>query len=310
MIYLAPIQGFTDFIYRKAYSTLFPEVDKYFIPYISLKNNQILNKYKREILPENNPQQNVIPQILAKDSDEILFLSKYLKDFGYKEINLNMGCPYPMVTTRTKGSGLLPFPDLVKNMLTDFFEKNEIKLSIKLRAGLNSADEIEELIPVLNEFPLNEVIFHPRLAKQLYSGDIILDSYKYALKNFKHKLVYNGDLFSVDDYNFAKQQFPITNNWMLGRGILQNPFLPSEIINSAITKDDKIERLKSFHQLILDGYFENMDNDGNVLNKMKQFWSYFSFVFPQQKKVFKTIKKTRNIIDYKTKTKSIFLELY
>lgn len=310
MIYLAPIQGFTDFVYRKAYSALFPEVDTYFIPYISLKNNDILNKYKREILPENNPQKNVVPQVLAKDSKELQFLTEFLKDFGYTEINLNMGCPYPMVTNRTKGAGLLPNPDLLKRMLTDFFEKNEIKLSLKLRAGLNSADEIKQLVPVLNEFPLTEVIFHPRVARQLYSGDINFEAFNFANNYLEHKLVYNGDIFSVENYAAVQQQFPKINDWMLGRGILKDPFLPMEIKNNTISDSDKIERIKEFHRLVFEGYSENMDNEGNVINKMKQFWSYFSFVFPNQKKTFKTIRKTKKISDLQSKVQTMFLELY
>ncbi len=310
MIYLAPIQGFTDFIYRKAYATIFPEVDTFFIPYISLKNREILNKYKREILPENNPQKNVVPQVLAKNSSELQFLSHVLNDFGYKEINLNMGCPYPMVTNRTKGAGLLPDSDLVRTMLNDFFENNKIKLSIKLRAGLNAADEIKQLIPVLNEFPISEVIFHPRIAQQLYSGDIDLEAFNFVNSNLKQKLVYNGDIFSIDDYNNLQQQFPEINDWMLGRGILKNSFLPLEIKNISISEDDKIERLKTFHRLIFEGYSETMDNEGNVINKMKQFWSYFSFVFPNQKKTFKIIKKTKNISDLQSKTQALFLDLY
>lgn len=310
MIYLAPIQGFTDFIYRKAYSTLFTDVDTFFIPYISVKNNEIINKFKKEILPQNNLQKMVIPQVLAKDSNELLFLSKILKNLGFKEINLNMGCPYPMVTNRNKGAGLLPHPEKIREMLSVFFEKENLKLSIKLRAGLTSPNEIEQLIPILNEFPLTEIIFHPRIAKQLYKGEINESAFHFTLKNLKHKLVYNGDIFSMPDYSRYKQHFPKINDWMLGRGILMNPFLPTEIKQISISKSEKIEKLKEFHQLIFDGYSAKMDNIGNVLNKMKQFWIYFSYNFPNQKKTFKTIKKSNNITDFNRQGQKAFLSLY
>ena len=310
MIYLAPIQGFTDFVYRKAYSQLFPEVDKYFIPYISVKNNQILKKYENEIILQNNPQKYVIPQVLAKDENELVFLSALLEDAGYNEINLNLGCPFPMVTNRGKGAGLLPYPEKLKSMLVRFFERSNLKLSIKLRAGLNSPNEIENIIPVLNDFPLTEIIFHPRIAKQLYKGEIIDSAFQFAQKNIKHKLVYNGDIFSLSDFNELRNQFPETDNWMLGRGILMNPFLPAEINSIKISLDEKIEKLKEFHQLIFEGYAKTMDNTGNILNKMKQFWSYFSFSFPNQKKVFKGVKKSKNLADYSVVTQKAFWELY
>ena len=90
-IYLAPLQGFTDFVYRKAYSEIFQGIDAFFIPYISVKNNQILKKYEKEIDLENNPQIRVIPQVLANSADEMLFLSEIVKEKGYNEINLNLG---------------------------------------------------------------------------------------------------------------------------------------------------------------------------------------------------------------------------
>ena len=310
MIYLAPLQGFTDIVYRKAYSEVFQGIDKFFIPYISVKNNQILKKYGKEILPENNAQKVVIPQVLAKDIEELIYLSKLLHNLGYNEINLNLGCPFPMVTKRDKGAGLLPHPEKIKTMLAGFFEHSTFQLSIKLRAGLNSFEEIKKVIPVLNEFPLTEVIFHPRIAKQLYKGEIDPLSYQFATENLKHKLVYNGDIFSLADFNKNKNKFPETQEWMLGRGILMNPFLPSEIKHILVSENEKIERLIEFHRLIFEGYSETMDNLGNVFNKMIQFWSYFSFSFPNQKKVFKGIKKSRNLATYNQETKKAFFSLY
>ncbi len=89
-----------------------------------------------------------------------------------------------------------------------------------------------------------------------------------------------------------------------------NPFLPEEIKNISISADDKIEKLIEFHQMIFEGYSEIMDNTGNVLNKMKQFWSYFSYSFPNQKKVFKAIKKVRKLNDYNAVIQKAFFSLH
>ena len=310
MIYLAPIQGFTDFVYREAYSQLFTNIDTFFIPYISVKNNKIIKRYEREIIKNNNPQKSVVPQVLAKDTDEMLFLSSLIEDTGYNEINLNLGCPFPMVTNRGKGAGFLPHPEKLRTLLSGFFENSNLKLSIKLRAGLNSPKEIESIIPVLNDFPLTEIIFHPRIAKQLYKGEVNDSAFEFAIKNLEHRLVYNGDIFTLTDYEKCQQKFPETDNWMIGRGVLMNPFLPVEISNISVSNEERIEKLKEFHRLIIEGYTETMDNAGNILNKMKQFWSYFSFSFPNQKKVFKAIKKSRNLDDFNQKAQKAFFDLY
>jgi len=308
-IYLAPLQGFTDFVYRKAYSQIFQYVDAFFVPYISVKNNEVLKKYLKDIRPENNPQIRAIPQVLASDAEEMLFLSEILHQKGYSGINLNLGCPYPMVTNRGKGAGLLPHPESLKEILSAFVEKTNLRLSVKMRAGLNSANEIEQVIPVLNQFPLTEVILHPRIAKQLYEGEILHSAFEFALRNLKHPLVYNGDIFSVDDFKQCVKKFPAIDTFMLGRGILMNPFLPAEIKNIEIKPNEKSEKLKEFHNLIFKYYSETMDNEGNVINKMKQFWIYFSFNFDNQRKCFKLIKKVNGISKYQSVINLILREM-
>jgi tRNA-dihydrouridine synthase B len=296
--YFAPLQGFTDFVYRRGYSQVFSGIDAFFIPYISVKNNEILRKYEKEVLHANNPQTRVIPQVLAASSDEILFLSNYLSALGYTEINLNLGCPYPMVTKRGMGSGLLPYPDKIEQILTAFFKNSDLKLSVKMRAGLASATEIEKVVPVLNQFPLSEVILHPRIAKQLYSGEIIESAFEFAAASLKHRLVYNGDLNTVDDYHRIYQKFGQTNCFMLGRGVLMNPFLPAQIKGFGLSETEKKEKLAEFHNLVFEEYLKVMDNPGNALNKMKQFWIYFSYNFPEQRKCFKLINKANGLNKY------------
>ncbi len=309
MIYFAPLQGFTDFVYRRTYAAVFGEIDAFFVPYISLKNNSVLPKYIKEVRPENNRQQRVIPQLMAKNGGELLKLAMLLKQYGYNEVNLNLGCPYPMVTNQGKGSGLLPYPEKVRGLLTEFFEKQDLQLSVKLRAGLISEKEIELIIPVLNEFPLKEVIFHPRIAKQLYSGEIIENAFKFATRHLTHKLVYNGDVFTRMDYENRKQMFPEIQSWMLGRGVLMNPFLPAEMNGQVYSENEKREKLRLFHTSILENYLEIMDNEGNVLNKMKQFWFYFSCNFANPKKAFKAIKKSKDLMKLKTESQGLFAQL-
>ncbi len=308
-IYLAPIQGFTDFIYRKAYAAVFSHIDAFFIPYISVKNNTILSKHKRETALNNNSQKRVIPQVLAKNTDEFLFLSSYLKTTGYNEINLNLGCPYPMVTKRGKGAGLLNNTYEIEKMLDSFFAQTDLKLSVKLRAGLISPDEIKTVVPLLNRYPLTEVILHPRIAGQLYKGAVNEWAFRFAVENLKNKPVYNGDIFSVEAFEKRKLLFPETEKWMLGRGVLMNPFLPAEIKNRSFTDEERATKLKEFHRLMYEGYTETMDNPGNVINKMTQFWSYFSYSFPNQKKIFKAVKKAKSEESYNEAVRKAFYSL-
>ncbi|MBN2636190.1 MAG: tRNA-dihydrouridine synthase family protein [Prolixibacteraceae bacterium] len=293
------MQGFTDAVYRKAYNEVFSGIDAFFIPYISVKNNELIKKYAKEILRINNQQERAVPQVLAANTNELLYLADLLVRQGYTEINLNMGCPYPMVTNRGQGAGLLPDPDKIRVMLEVFFRNFDVSLSVKMRAGLNSTKEIENVIPVLNDFPLSEIIVHPRVAKQLYSGTIAIDAFDFATQNTRHTLVFNGDILSVSDFEKIKKSWPAIRHFMLGRGVLQNPFLPVEIKNQQLSADERKLKLIEFHQRILEYYTEWMDNEGNVLNKMKQFWIYFENNFSNEKKLMKRITKIRSLTNYK-----------
>lgn len=309
MIYLAPLQGFTDFVYRNAYAKLFKGVDKFFTPYISLKNKQLAKKYLKEVFPENNKNLDVVPQVLVESKDELRILSDLLRDYGYSEINLNLGCPYPMVTRRGKGAGLLPYPDKIYKLISCFLDSYDLKLSVKLRLGLEKPDEIERVISVLNRFDLEEVIVHPRVAKQLYKGKVNLEVMDFVYENLHQKLVYNGDICSVADVYRLQKRYTNICDWMIGRGVLMNPFLPEEINGRQFSADQKHNMLKEFHKLIFTDYQLRMDNEGNVLKKMQEFWIYFSYCFPEQRKAFKAMKKSRNIQQYKANTERIFSQL-
>ena len=294
MIYLAPLQGFTDFVYRNTYEKVFQSVDAFYIPYITLKGEKVLRKYEKEIIPENNLHGKSIPQILVKDEEEIYTLCSLLRDYGYSKVNLNLGCPYPMVTNRGKGSKLLSEPDKLERILEFFYNQFNLDLSVKMRAGFETPGEIEKIIQVLNRFPLKGVIIHPRIAKQLYQGEIYESAFQFAVDHLKKVPVYNGDIFSFDDFQKRSKKFPLIKDWMLGRGILMDVFLPGQIRGKLYTEEEKRELLLNFHKNMLEEYLRISDNRGNAINKMQQFWSYFSYHFERQAAVLKTIKKLKN----------------
>lgn len=295
MIYFAPLQGFTDFLYRNTYAGLFSSVDAFYIPYITTKGAQVLKKYEKEVLPENNLHGKSVPQILVSDAAEMLGLCSLLRDYGYHEINLNLGCPYPMVTNRGKGSKLLSEPEKLERILSSFFEHFELQLSVKMRAGFETASDIERIVPVLNRFPLKQVIVHPRIAKQLYQGEINTGAFQYAVDQLKQTPVYNGDVFTYADYQGRALSFPSIGNWMLGRGVLMDIFLPDRIRKRIYSDNEKRSLMVAFHGELFENYRRTTDNEGNALNKMQQFWIYFSHHFERRDKIFKIIKKLKDV---------------
>jgi tRNA-dihydrouridine synthase B len=310
-IYFAPLQEATDFVYRKVYASIFGQTDKYFSPYILRQNDGSIKKsHLRDILPENCPDYLLIPQIMAGTSIDFLFLARRLCDLGYTEINWNLGCPYPMVTNKGLGSGLLPYPEKIRLILEETLPLLPCRISVKMRSGLNSPDEITSVIPVLNDFPISEIILHPRIAKQLYRDSADRELFSKVSGLFKHPIAYNGDIENCEDFNNCRAAFVHVNSWMIGRGILKDPFLPSKIKGLSLPdKNEKGETLSRFHHEILFQYSKLLSGSSHLLMRMNKFWSYFCFAFPQPSKAFKRVKKATNMAKYDIAVRDNFQSL-
>ncbi len=304
-ILLAPLQGLTDFHFRNAYQKYFGEVDKCFSPWIKLDGEGKLKKPQiRDVNPENNTGVNLIPQIMCNKADDFLFLANYLNDLGYDEINWNLGCPHPMVTKRGLGSALLKNKEKIISILDEVLPHMSNKLSIKMRLGFEDAKDAIHLLPKLNDYPLSELIIHARTAKQMYQGLVNLDGFESCIEQTKHNLVFNGDLNSYENYKTLKNRFPQINKWMIGRGLIANPFLAEMIKNdSGQFPTNFIEVFKKFHFDLLERYGAHLSGEKHLLIKMLAFWEYFSRSFNDSHKVIKRIKKAKTLTAYREAVK-------
>ncbi len=296
-IALAPIQGITEYHFRNAFAKYFKGVDSFYAPYLRLDNSGNFKKSKlKDVLAENNSGIHLIPQIMTNDADEFIMMTDYLAGQGYAEVNWNLGCPYPMVTNRKLGSGLLPFPDLIGEILGKVTSVIKTKLSVKLRSGLESDRDIYEILPLLNQFPLTSISIHPRIGTELYRFPANREVFEKCLKLTKHKLVYNGDINSLDKFKELSTGFNEIKNWMIGRALISNPFLADDIKqNKQEFPGNKKEIFFNFHQSLVEQYLNSFSGPSHFLNRMLAFWSYFSLSFSNSHKVYKLIKKAGNI---------------
>ncbi len=287
--YLAPMEGITGYIYRNSYEKFFHNIDKYFTPFIiPNKSTSLKTKELRDILPENNKGINIVPQILTNDSEGFIITARKLQQLGYNEINLNLGCPSGTVVSKNRGSGFLAKREELDIFLDEIFKIDDMKISIKTRIGKDSPEEFYELIKIYNKYPIEELIIHPRTQKDFYGNKPDLDVFKDALSLSSNPICYNGDIFSVSDYNRLIKTFPKVKTIMLGRGILANPGLINEIKNNTTIYK---EVLKEFHDEILNKYIELYNEDRNALFRMKELWGYMIYIFSNNKKYAKKIKE-------------------
>jgi len=306
-ISMAPIQGITDFRFRNIFNKHFHGVDRYYAPYIRLDKGGIIPKARqKDVDPNNNEDLNLIPQVMSNNVDELLFLSQYLSDLGYSEMNWNLGCPYPMVTKRMLGSGMIPEPEIVDSLLDKIMPNLKLKLSVKLRMGLLDYSEIDNLIPVLNQYPVSEVILHPRIGKDLYKNLADKNGFERVRNLFQAPLAYNGDINSQDDYQRLIQRFPELDHVMLGRGLIANPFLSEEIIGNKIDAAKELERFSKFHDILFKEVSEALSGNSHILSRMRSYWEYFAQSFSDPRKAFKLIKKATSVDKYDAAVRRIF----
>ena len=294
-IHFAPLQGYTDVIYRNAHAACFGGIDTYYTPFVRLEKGSFRHRDVRGIEPENNQVSHLIPQLIAPTAEKAEKILSLFIEKGYKEADINMGCPFPILAKRHNGSGILPYPEEVQALLSLITKYPQISFSIKMRLGWEDPEECLKLAPIINELPLRQVVMHPRLGKQQYKGEVDLKAFEAFQHVCKHPLIYNGDINRVEDIHRIQEQFPGLAGIMIGRGLLANPALALEYAeNRTLTSDEMSERIRDMHNQLFSCYNEQLQGgEIQLMNKMKCFWEY---LLPEaDKKLRKAIHKSSRI---------------
>lgn len=298
-IHFAPLQGYTDAIYRSAHARIFGGVASYYTPFVRLEHGDFRRKDVRELDADNNRGVNLTPQLIASTPEKILRILALFIEKGYKNVDINLGCPFPTLAKRHNGAGLLPYPDEVKALLMAAIEAHpEIRFSVKMRLGWEDANECMALLPLLNSLPLSHITMHPRLGKQQYKGEVDLEAFQRFYAECEKPLIYNGDLLTLDDIETISNRFPRLGGLMIGRGLLANPALAIEYQQGApLSPKEKIEKIRLLHADVFSQYGNLLEGgDLQLLTKMRTFWEY---LLPDgDRKAKKVIHKTSKLSNY------------
>lgn len=311
-LYMAPLEGVTGYICRNAQHDMFGGIDKYYAPFIDARINRPLkSKEIRDILPENNPNIPLVPQIMGNNPEAFMLTVRQFQELGYSEFNLNLGCPSPTVVKKGRGAGFLGNPDALYDFFQWIYEdaafaSGELKLSVKARLGMERPEEMERLLIIYNRFPITELILHPRLQTDYYKNTTNLDAFEQVHRNSEVPLIYNGDVNTIDDGKKILERFPEIGGLMLGRGMLANPALAREITGGAGLS---MKELKAFHNRIYEEYQDYLSGEVSVLHKMKELWNYWIGHFEGGDKPLKKIKKSQHLRDYEQIVEQLFHEV-
>lgn len=303
--YLAPLEGNTGYIYRQIQHACFGGFDKYFIPFISTTYHGTLKtREKKDILPEHNAGMYAVPQIMTRDAEEFLAMAHLLREeYGYEEVNLNLGCPSKTVVTKGRGAGFLAHPAELEDFFEHVFDSCEVRVSVKTRLGMETPEEFERLLEIFNRFPLEELIIHPRVQQDFYNGYPDLEAFARSLPASQNAVCYNGNIFCAGDYEKITKRFPGLSCVMLGRGVMGNPALGRELRGGGALER---EELQKFHDMLYDAYCEATPGDRNVLYKMKELWFYLMPLFEDDGKYMKRIKKSERCSAYESVVRELF----
>lgn len=296
-IHFAPLQGYTDDVYRRIHHQLIGGIHTYYTPFLRMEGGGVRSKDMRDIRPEFNQGVPVVPQIIVKSMKEFEFLTSVVEEKGYTRIDINMGCPFPLQAKHGRGSGLLAHTDIVEEMANAIASKSSIKFSVKMRLGWENPDEWRPVLDILNELPLEQITLHPRIGTQQYKGTVSMEAFDEFYARCKHPLIYNGDVTSVEAIRTLEEKYPRLAGVMIGRGLLARPSLASEYASGVVLPWEKRRpALLDFHDRLKAHIETTANSEAQIHSRLRLFWEYMEEELGR--KVYKKIMKAGNLKNY------------
>ncbi len=298
--YFAPLEGLTDSVYRTLHHKYFPGITQYYTPFFSPTMHRTLSgRELRELPPADTLRFSVIPQILTKNPEDFLWIANQCRDLGYREVNLNTGCPSGTVTAKGKGAGMLRQTEELDAFLNEIFCATPLPISVKTRIGFQDPEEFPGILEVFNRYPIHELTIHPRVRSAFYQGPVQMDAFRYALENSKNPLCYNGNLCSKAQIAAFAREFPQVEAVMLGRGLVGDPGM---LTPEGTDRDT----LRAFHDELLETYIAVFGSPRNAIFRMKENWHCMISKFDNSEKLWKKLRKTTDIEEFRSISTAIF----
>ena len=296
-IHFAPLQGYTDDVYRRLHHQLIGGIATYTTPFLRVEGGGVRSKDLRDVDPEHNQGVLVVPQLIFKSMKEFDYLLGVVTDKGYTRVDLNMGCPFPMQAKHGRGSGVLVHLDVIDELCERIHQQARLQFSVKMRLGWEEPNEWQPVLQRLNQVPLHHITLHPRLGKQQYKGEVDNEAFQAFYETCRHPLMYNGDLTTIEHIRAMESQYPRLAGLMIGRGLLARPTLALEYTRGQeMSWNERLNLLMQMHQSLREHYEPIVNSEAQLHAKLRLFWEYME---PELgKKPYKKIMKAGNLKNY------------
>lgn len=296
---LAPLRGVTDLAFRQAYCAHFGGLTAAVAPFIAtVAGERVKPELLRSIEPARQPQGlPLIPQVIGKDPAQLRVMLRAMQALGYADVDLNAGCPWPFVAKKGRGAGLLRDEVGLEALLETGCEVlGPGHFSLKVRLGLETNGLLAKRLPMICRYPLRELCVHPRTAKQMYTGEVDLEAFAHVAEACPLPLVYNGDLRTLADFERLRTRLPTIRRWMIGRGLVANPFLVESLRTGRDTRDRA--RFLAWHQTLLGAIASDAPGEHALVGHLKELWSYLAPTFAQGDRLWNGLKLTRTRAEF------------
>ena len=197
-LWLAPLRGVTVRAFREAFADPIAEASftGAFAPFIPANPGiRVTKRLLADLADGGSCVCGIVPHVITKHPDAMRELLKGFKDAGFARADLNVGCPFPMIRRRGRGSGLFRTPDVLERLLeAGCDEMGPHAFSLKIRLGLEDPHELVSLMPMINRYPLAVLTIHARTARQMYEGECDVERFREAAALSVNPVMYNGDV--------------------------------------------------------------------------------------------------------------------
>lgn len=302
-IFAAPLQGYTDAPFRHYHAELYGGIDSYFTPFLRVEKQAPASRALRDIESPLNSNHRCVPQIIFADATEFELLTSVLIRAGHRHINLNMGCPFPPQVHKGRGAGFIRRIAEFEKIAARIRSMEGISFSLKMRPGIESANEWQDIAHLLDSTPFEHITIHPRISRQQYSGDLHMEVFPEIMKALHCPVIFNGDISTPDDVRGLTSSCPEIAGVMIGRGLLSRPSIAAEFnTGETWTETKRIQRLIELHEKLFSYYSTRLCGDSQLLSRMKSFWDYIQI---QDKRILKKIAKSHTVGDYLALVRSL-----
>lgn len=298
------MEGITGYIYRRVHAELFGGADVYYSPFIAPDSSGSFKAGNlRDVLPENNSGLTLVPQILANNAQAFISVARTLAEYGYRKVNLNVGCPSGTVVAKHKGSGMLADLEGLDNFLADIFEYSPVAISVKTRMGLKTTEEFPQILEIYNKYPVSELVIHARDRAGMYKSEPDIIAFASAASASNHPVCYNGNIFCRKDAEAVCSAVPRLEHIMLARGAAADPAL-FRVLRGGEPLGK--EELKEFHDRLVSETVASGLAPNFTVSRMKELWFYMGCKFPDGQKYIKVLNKSRTLSDYCSAVDALF----